>query len=130
MDTIFERVSAPVDTIEKEVRSFTTFEQIEALFKRLFDFSSQEPDTEHQDENCDYGLKIRGKAAREKINAACREILSRVNSPEGLTPEERETLIQYSGRGGLTENSQYEYCTPAFVAEGVWDSVTQNDMCL
>ena len=32
--------------------------------------------------------------AREKLNAQCREILSRVTSPEELTAEDRAVLLQ------------------------------------
>lgn len=69
---------------------------------------------------------MRGVKAREKINAQCREIVSRVTDPAQLTDEERAVLVQYSGRGGLTENSQYEYYTPTHVAEGIWDALREN----
>lgn len=32
----------------------------------------------YKDEGSDYGLKVRGKKAREKINAQCKDILARV----------------------------------------------------
>lgn len=40
-----------------------------------------------------------------------------------LTQEQRQILARYSGEGGLKgkEGSQYEYYTPQFMAEGIWD---------
>ena len=125
MNIVYEDASISMDIIEKEVRAATTFGQIEELFRRVFNLSSSQQE-EHQNEESDYGLKVRGKGAREKINAQCREILSRVNSADEITPKDRQVLLQYSGRGGLTENSQYEYYTPTFVAEGVWDAMRAN----
>lgn len=126
MNAVFERASLDVQVMEKEVRSATTFEAIESLFQRLFGITSPIAPDGYKDEGSDYGIKIRGKKAREKINAQCREILGRVKDPSALTPEDRAVLAQYSGRGGLTENSQYEYYTPKPVAEGVWDALAAN----
>lgn len=126
MNSILERASLDVQMVEKEVRAATTFQAIESLFRRLFGLTSPIAPDSYKNEGSGYGLKIRGKKAREKLNAQCRDILTRVDKPEDLTPEERATLLQYSGRGGLTENSQYEYYTPAHVAEGVWDALKAN----
>ncbi len=124
-NAIFER--APLDGIvEKEVRSATSFKDIESLFSRLFSIVPVADLDDYKDEGSDYGLKVRGVKAREKINAQCREIVSRVTDPAQLTDEERAVLVQYSGRGGLTENSQYEYYTPTHVAEGIWDALREN----
>ena len=49
-----------------------------------------------------------------------------VSRSEDLTPQDAAVLKQYSGKGGLTENSQYEYYTPPFVAEGVWDALKEH----
>lgn len=40
-----------------------------------------------------------------------------------LTDEQRQILAGYTGEGGLNdgEGSQYEYYTPQFMAEGIWD---------
>jgi len=40
-----------------------------------------------------------------------------------LTDDQRQILARYSGEGGLKgkEGSQYEYYTPQFMAEGIWD---------
>lgn len=126
MKGIFERASLDVQVVEKEVRAATTFGHIESLFRRLFGIISPVTPDGYKDEGSDYGLKVRGKKAREKINAQCKDILARVTDPASLTPEERAMLLQYSGRGGLTENSQYEYYTPTHVAEGVWDALKAN----
>ena len=76
----------------------------------------------------DYGLQKAGKATRTKINEQCREILATVKDPKNanLTVEQLEVLKQYSGKGGLAENSQYEYYTPQYIAEGVWGLMKAN----
>lgn len=78
--------------------------------------------------NPDFGLKASGDKYRTRINQQTKEILERVNGdPSKLTEEDREILVQYSGRGGLKEeNSLYEYYTPTPVAEGVWDAMKVN----
>lgn len=127
MNAVFERSSvADMDTIEREVRTLTTFEQIESLFQRLFGLNRVIDPDSYKNEDSDYGLKVRGKKTREKINAQCKEILARASDPADLTAEDRAVLLQYSGRGGLTENSQYEYYTPTPVAEGVWEALKAN----
>jgi len=109
------------------IRSAKTFMDIAKVFQSEFGITNipgQDPpetETDYLDENTPYGLRTKGIKAREKLNAAAKEILARVAKPEDLTAEDRTTLMQYSGRGGLTENSQFEYYTPAYVAEGVWD---------
>ena len=71
-----------------------------------------------------------GVKTREKLNDQAREIVDRVQAANGdtssLTDEDKAILMQYSGRGGLTENSQYEYFTPAHAAEGTWDLLKAN----
>lgn len=123
MSLILERSTLDA---ESEIRAATSFRQIEEIFKRLFKVCLPPAPDAYKDGNSDYGLKVRGKKARENINARCRDILARVDKPEDLTPEDRAVLLQYSGRGGLTENSQYEYYTPTPVAEGVWDALKAN----
>ncbi len=81
---------------------------------------------DHKDPKSDFGLKVKGIKARENINAMAREILARVQEPEDLTDEDRQVLVQYSGKGGLTENSQFEYYTPTGVAAGCWDALALN----
>lgn len=121
-DVIFERNALPT-AIEQEVRSASTLEQIVSLFKRLFP-ANMLPG--HKGDGSDYGLKVRGIKTREKLNAQCKEIISRVHKPEDLTEEERNILLQYSGRGGTSDNSQFEYYTPTHVAQGVWDAMKAN----
>lgn len=124
-NAIFER--APIDTtVEQEVRSATSFKDIESLFSRLFSIVPMADPDDYKDEGSDYGLKVRKKEAREKLNAQCKEILARVTSPNDLTAEDRAVLLQYSGRGGLTEGSQYEYYTPTPIAEGLWEAMKIN----
>lgn len=124
MNAILEQ-SSPINYALK-VQQAATLNDIAALFNELFGISTQPDPDNYKDGNSDYGLKVRGVKAREKINEQCREIIARVEKPEDLTAEERAILLQYSGRGGLTENSQYEYYTPAFVAEGVWEAMHAN----
>jgi len=74
-----------------------------------------------KNDKSDFGLKSNGIKAREKINAMARGILKRADSMDDLSQEDIDFLKQYSGRGGLTENSQFEYYTPTPIAEGLWD---------
>jgi hypothetical protein len=77
----------------------------------------------------DFGLQASGKKTRERINAAVVDIVTQIKAgkdPKTLTAEDLALLKQYSGKGGLTDNSQYEYYTPTPVAEGVWDILKVN----
>jgi SNF2 family DNA or RNA helicase len=77
-----------------------------------------------------FGLQASGIKTREKINAQAREIVGRAEAGglklADLTDEDRAILAQYSGRGGLTENSQSEYHTPPHIAQGTWDMLAAN----
>lgn len=130
--SIFEKASA--DLLAK-IQSAASFEYLATYFKAAFGIREPiTPETRDQDKDAnaykdgdsDYGVQVRGKKARERVNEMAREILAQVDDPEDLTPEQRDILKQYSGRGGLTENSQYEYYTPPHVAEGVWDAMKAN----
>lgn len=64
--------------------------------------------------------------ARRTANDAAAQLLNTL--PAGfngnkLTDEQRQILARYSGEGGLdgAGGSQYEYYTPPFMAEGIWD---------
>ena len=111
----------------------TSFLDFAKVFATLFKISipGQDPPkdpNDYKNENSDYGLLVRGKKAREKLNKAAKEILSRVTNPADLNEEERAILKQYSGKGGLSDNSQYEYYTPQHVAEGVWSGLVANGL--
>lgn len=71
----------------------------------------------------DYDNRVRGIKTRERTNEMARAILETVDDPEDLTSEQRQILAQYSGQGGLTENSQDQYYTPPEIARGVWDAL-------
>lgn len=80
-------------------------------------------------DSSEFGLRARGKKTREKINARVTSITEQLRagrSPATLTEEELDLLKQYSGKGGLTENSQFEYYTPTPLAEGTWDLLKAN----
>ena len=125
MHGILERTSTP--NIESEVRAASTFSELKNILLRAFGAVLPPQADEYKDENSDYGLKVRGVKARERINAQCRDILERVNGdPAALTEADKEVLRQYSGRGGTSDNSQYEYYTPKHVAEGAWDAMKAN----
>ena len=124
MSTFTEPVA--MSDVENVVKSCRTFEDIASLFRRLFNITPPADPDAYKASGSEYGLKARGVKTRERINARCREILARVSSPDELSSEERAVLLQYSGRGGLTENSQYEYYTPTNVAQGVWDALRVN----
>lgn len=120
-----------IEAAKQQVSQASSFLDIAKVFQTLFKISipGQEPPKtpdEYKNENSDYGLKVSGIKAREKLNEQAREIISRVDKPEDLTDEDRAILKQYSGRGGLTENSQFEYYTPQHVAEGCWYALKAN----
>lgn len=82
-----------------------------------------------QESGATFGLQSSGIKTREKINAQVASIVDQVNAgkdPKTLTSEEIDLLKQYSGKGGLSDNSQYEYYTPTPVAEGMWDLLKEN----
>ena len=109
-----------------------SFLDIADIFKTIFNMDAtpgqEPPETpeEYKNENSDYGLKVKGIKARERLNEQAREIIDRIKDPKDLTEKEKDILKQYSGRGGLTENSQFEYYTPTPVAEGLWDALKEN----
>lgn len=107
-----------VEEAKAAIRSATSVDDLANTFRSLFALGKKD-----KKESGDYGLKKRGIKAREALNAKCREIIERVNSPLDLTEDEIDTLRQYSGNGGLAEGSQYEYYTPQHVAEGCWDAL-------
>lgn len=73
--------------------------------------------------------KVEGVSIQRTRRAANDAAVALLNSlPSGfdgaqLTDEQRQILAGYTGEGGLTdgEGSQYEYYTPQFMAEGIWD---------
>ncbi|ECN6793080.1 helicase SNF2 [Salmonella enterica subsp. enterica serovar Typhimurium] len=73
--------------------------------------------------------KVDGVSIQKTRRAANNAAVNLLNSlPPGfdgsqLTDEQRQILAGYTGEGGLTdgEGSQYEYYTPQFMAEGIWD---------
>ncbi|QFY42990.1 N-6 DNA methylase [Candidatus Methylospira mobilis] len=80
-------------------------------------------------ETVQFGLQASGVKTREKINAQVSAITDQIRAgrnPATLTDDEIALLKQYSGKGGLTINSQHEYYTPPHVAEGVWDALKAN----
>jgi SNF2 family DNA or RNA helicase len=117
---------------KSKVQAASNFFDIATVIKTLFDLKQipgQEPPVDPNDyknENSDYGLKVKGIKARELLNVQAREIIGRAKDAGDLTDKDREVLKQYSGRGGLTENSQFEYYTPTHVAEGLWDGMAAN----
>ncbi|WP_028325812.1 N-6 DNA methylase [Desulfatirhabdium butyrativorans] len=125
-DMIFEKAAAVAD-YTKQIREAKTFDDIASVFRAAFDVTLDTiTNTTYQDPTSEYGVRVRGVKSREKINEQCRAILDHVQSPDELTAEEKDVLKQYSGKGGLTENSQYEYYTPDFVAAGIWDALSAN----
>ncbi|MFI3273248.1 SNF2-related protein [Vibrio sp.] len=83
-----------------------------------------------QKEPAAFGLKSGGVKTREALNAKTKAIVERIKAADwdtsSLTDEERSIIVQYSGRGGLTENNQFEYFTPTYIAEGCWDLLKAN----
>lgn len=81
-------------------------------------------------EPVEFGLKSSGVKTREALNDKTKAIVERIKAADwdvsSLTAEERSIIVQYSGRGGLTENNQFEYFTPPYIAEGCWDLLKAN----
>lgn len=76
------------------------------------------------------GVSIQ-RARRQANNAAMRLLHELPSNIDGnsLTAEQRAVLAGYTGEGGLTDGgSQYEYYTPQFMAEGVWDLLGDYDI--
>lgn len=111
---------------EQELRGCKAFADVKALFEKWFGVKLGADPEDYKNQTSDYGLKARGVRTREVLNEQCKAILARVSDPKDLTKEDRAILVQYSGKGGLTENSQYEYYTPTHVAQGVWDAMLAN----
>lgn len=73
--------------------------------------------------------KREGVSLQRERRSANDNAIALLNSlPQGfdgnkLTDEQRRVLAGYSGEGGLegSGGSQYEYYTPPFMAEGIWD---------
>ncbi|MFA0125615.1 hypothetical protein AB4400_30080, partial [Vibrio sp. 10N.261.48.A2] len=97
--------------------------ELESVFNQLF------TPTNYADER-DFGLKASGVKTREAINNKVKAIVDRIKAANwdtsSLSAEDYDLLVQYSGRGGLSENSQYEYYTPTYIAEGCWDLLNAN----
>lgn len=79
----------------------------------------------------EYGMnKGEGRVTREKLNAEVVAIVEQIRSgalsPSALTADQVVLFKKYSGKGGLTENSQFEYYTPPHVAAGTWDILAEN----
>ena len=75
----------------------------------------------------EFGIqKGTGKVTREKLNEEARDILKKHAAGIELTVGDIGTLKSYSGKGGLTEGSQYEYYTPTHVAAGMYDLLAEN----
>ena len=115
--TIPDKILAQIDGID-------SVEKLKAFFTKLYDAPRKQPAAS----TTDYGLKKAGKATRTRLNEQCRNILATVTDPKNanLTVEQLDVLKQYSGKGGLDDNSVYEYYTPTPIAEGVWDLMKAN----
>jgi hypothetical protein len=74
--------------------------------------------------------RVAAKKAREKINAQVSDIVDRIKAGvldvKNLSASDIDLMKQYSGKGGLDDNSQDEYYTPPHIAGGVWDIMAEN----
>lgn len=126
LKAIFEKTASSDFDYRARIGEARTLRDLENILGELFHLKLPSNPGGYKNPASDYGLKVRGVKAREKLNAQCGEILARVKKPEDLTAEDRAILLQYSGRGGLTENSQWEYYTPTPIAQGIWDALKAN----
>ncbi len=82
--------------------------------------------TDYQDPESDYGSQTANAEKRKEINRKCEEIIKRIgDNPILLTDEDRATLRQFSGKGGLKEGTVHEYYTPAFIAQGIFNGLAE-----
>jgi len=112
---------AEISVLRTEFQAAPTLRKL-ALAKQILAFRQRQ-------EASDFGLKASGRKTRERINAQVAGIVAQIQAgkdPKTLTPEELDLFKQYSGRGGLTDNSQDQYYTPTYIAEGVWDLLAAN----
>lgn len=112
--------------IEGKIRSFGTISEVVSFLRGLVSIDNPSDPEKYKASTSEYGSRTANVKKREEINAKCKEILARVSDPDELTPEDRDVLLQYSGRGGTDDNSQFEYYTPAPIAAGVWDLMREN----
>lgn len=108
------------------VKKISSTDALRSFFEKLYAIPAvKTPDTP---DTSDYGLKKSGKTYRTRVNEQCRNILAKAQAQgrESLTVEDLAVLKQYSGKGGLDDNSVYEYYTPTPIAEGVWDLMREN----
>ncbi len=105
------------------IQSAKDINELEIVFKKIF---TDVPSSEDRE----FGLKASGVKTREAINNQVKAIVDRIKAANwdtsSLTAQDYDLLVQYSGRGGLSENSQYEYYTPTYIAEGCWDLLAAN----
>jgi SNF2 family DNA or RNA helicase len=119
--TLAETAPAPIPEATSGAASDVT--------ETLAETSEEQPAITVTEAESAFGLQASGKKTRERINAAVVDIVTQIKAgkdPKTLTAEDLALLKQYSGKGGLTDNSQYEYYTPTPVAEGVWDILKVN----
>lgn len=57
---------------------------------------------------------------RRQANQEAITLLNSLKEGDELTDAQRQTLAGYTGEGGIG-GSEYEYYTPQYVAEGIWD---------
>lgn len=126
LQSIFEKATSADSDYRAMIREALTLRDLENVLGTLFGLKLPSDPGGYKNQSSDYGLKVRGVKAREKLNVQCMEILERVKQSDDLTAEDRSILLQYSGRGGLTENSQWEYFTPTPVAQGIWEAMKAN----
>ncbi|MGP9633770.1 SNF2-related protein [Halomonas sp. AOP43-A1-21] len=129
MPQILERAAAPtVASAVERIQQSTVFGAIITALKGLADETGNTDTASSLQGQMQFGLRKRGQKARKEINDQARAIVARVNGdPTLLTDEERDVLMQYSGRGGIADdNSLSEYYTPTPIAEGVWDALAAN----
>ena len=127
LDSATTAIASNSAALIKAISAATSMNDLESAFVAAINAADGVSGSNSID-NPEFGLKRSGKVYRAKINAKAKEILSRVDGdPSKLTEEDREILVQYSGRGGLKdESSLYEYYTPTPVAEGVWEALRAN----
>ncbi|MDX5979563.1 SNF2-related protein [Vreelandella alkaliphila] len=129
MSHIFERTATPpVAAAVQLIRQSTAFGVVVSVLQGLASETGNADTADSLKGQMQFGLRKRGQKARKEVNAMARAIVARVaGDPSLLTDEERNVLMQYSGRGGIQgDNSLSEYFTPTPIAEGVWDALAAN----
>lgn len=102
------------------------FGDLIAAFDSTMKAINAPPEIDTQETELSFGVRKEYRKdiikARIAANTKAEEIVKRVKGdPDLLSPQDRIDIAKYSGEGGI--NSEHEYYTPSYIAEGTWDAL-------